>query len=546
MAVSSISVALFKKMVMNGAINLKNNHKVIDELNVFPVPDGDTGTNMSMTVMSGVREMTSCESSSIIEVAKVLSRGALMGARGNSGVILSQFFRGLYVGVQEVQHNYITVPELVACLESGCKVAYKAVMEPVEGTILTVVREAAEAIKARSEEFKTINEVMKAYLAEAQKSLDNTPNILPVLKEAGVVDSGGAGFIEIVKGMIMALNGKMLQANEPTQEEKTKSAAESFDEDIKFGYCTEFILDLKDPSNFDEAALKSVLSILGDSLVVVQDENLCKVHVHTNRPGKALEAAQKHGEFVTLKIENMRLQHSNLSSGATEAVEEQPKPRKNFALVSACFGDGITDTFKELGVDLVIEGGQTMNPSTEAFVEACKSVNADNIIIIPNNGNVVMAATQAAELMTESNVQVLKAKSISQGYASLMVYDPEADMETNLEAMKEAVANVKTGELTYSIRDTEINGVKIANGDFMGIANNEIIVSTADKDEALKTLLNALIDEDSQIVTFFCGNDVTKEKQAELEELCTEINSYVEVEIIDGKQDIYSYIIAVE
>ena len=544
MAVNSISVALFKKMVMNGAINLINNHKVIDELNVFPVPDGDTGTNMSMTVMSGVREMTSCESSSIIEVAKVLYRGALMGARGNSGVILSQFFRGLYVGVQEVQHNYITVPELVACLESGCKVAYKAVMEPVEGTILTVVREAAEAIKARSEEFKTINEVMKAYLAEAQKSLDNTPNILPVLKEAGVVDSGGAGFIEIVKGMIMALNGKMLQANEPTQEEKTKSAAESLDVDIKFGYCTEFILDLKDPSNFDEAALKSVLSILGDSLVVVQDENLCKVHVHTNRPGKALEAAQKHGEFVTLKIENMRLQHSNLSSGVSEV--QTSKPRKNFALVSACFGDGITQTFKDLGVDLVIEGGQTMNPSTEAFVEACKQVNADNIIIIPNNGNVVMAASQAAELMTESNVKVLKAKSISQGYASLMVYDPEADMETNLEAMKEAVANVKTGELTYSIRDTEISGVKIANGDWMGILNNDIIVSTADKDEALKQLLASLIDEDSQIVTFFCGNDVTKEKQAELESLCTELNSYVEVEIIEGKQDIYSYIIAVE
>ena len=551
MAVSSISVALFKKMVMNGAINLKNNHKVIDELNVFPVPDGDTGTNMSMTVMSGVREMTSCESSSIIEVAKVLSRGALMGARGNSGVILSQFFRGLYVGVQEVEHNYITVPELVKCLESGCKVAYKAVMEPIEGTILTVVREAAEAIVARQAEFKTINEVMKAYLAEAQKSLENTPNILPVLKEAGVVDSGGAGFVEIVKGMIMALNGKMLQVNEPEEQAKAKSAAESFDAEIKFGYCTEFILDLKDPENFDESVLKSVLSILGDSLVVVQDENICKVHVHTNRPGKALEAAQKHGEFVTLKIENMRLQHSNLSQGASEAEKPQEpvveqKPRKHFALVSACFGDGISETFKELGVDHVIEGGQTMNPSTEAFVEACKLVNADNIIIIPNNGNVVMAATQAAELMTESNVQVLKAKSISQGYASLMVYDPEADMETNLEAMKEAVAHVKTGELTYSIRDTEIKGVKISNGDFMGIANNEIIVSTSDKDEALKTLLNALIDEDSQIVTFFCGNDVSKEKVAELEDLCTAINSYVEVEIIDGKQDIYSYIIAVE
>jgi DAK2 domain fusion protein YloV len=531
-------------MVMNGAINLKNNHKVIDELNVFPVPDGDTGTNMSMTVMSGVREMTSCESSSIVEVAKVMSRGTLMGARGNSGVILSQFFRGLYVGVQEVEHNYITVKELIKCLESGCQVAYKAVMEPVEGTILTVVREAAEGIKARSDEFKTINEVMKAYLAEAQKSLDNTPNILPVLKEAGVVDSGGAGFIEIVKGMIMALNGKMLQANEPTSDAPTKSAAESLDVDIKFGYCTEFILDLKDPENFEEDSLKSVLSILGDSLVVVQDENICKVHVHTNRPGKALEAAQKHGEFVTLKIENMRLQHSNLSSGVSEV--QTSKPRKNFALVSACFGDGITQTFKDLGVDLVIEGGQTMNPSTEAFVEACKQVNADNIIIIPNNGNVVMAASQAAELMTESNVKVLKAKSISQGYASLMVYDPEADMETNLEAMKEAVANVKTGELTYSIRDTEISGVKIANGDWMGILNNDIIVSTADKDEALKQLLTSLIDEDSQIVTFFCGNDVTKEKQAELESLCTELNSYVEVEIIEGKQDIYSYIIAVE
>ena len=555
MAVNSISVALFKKMVMNGAINLKNNHKVIDELNVFPVPDGDTGTNMSMTVMSGFREMTNCESSSIVEVAKVMSRGTLMGARGNSGVILSQFFRGLFVGVQEVEHNYISAQELIKCLESGCKVAYKAVMEPIEGTILTVVREAAEELRAKNDEtpFKTVNEVMKVYLNAAQKSLENTPNILPVLKEAGVVDSGGAGFVEIVKGMIMALNGKMLQLNEPSTDIPTKSAAESADVEIKFGYCTEFILDLKDPENFDEASLKSVLSILGDSLVVVQDENICKVHVHTNRPGKALEIAQKYGEFVTLKIENMRLQHSNLSSGVALAETEaavpatpEKQPRKNFALVSACFGEGIADTFKELGVDLIIEGGQTMNPSTEAFVAACEAVNADNIIIIPNNGNVVMAASQAADLVTDSNVRVLKAKSISQGYASLMVYDPEADMETNFEAMAEAVAHVKTGELTYSIRDTEISGVKIANGDFMGIVNNKIAISTADKDEALKQLLEALIDEESQIVTFFCGVDVPKEKHAELEELCVAINEDVEVEIIDGKQEVYSYIIAVE
>lgn len=541
MAVSSISVALFKKMVMNGAINLKNNHKKIDELNVFPVPDGDTGTNMSMTVMSGVREMDSCESSSIIEVGKVLSRGALMGARGNSGVILSQFFRGVYVGMQKLDHNELTVEDFMNCLDSGCKVAYKAVMEPVEGTILTVVREAAENTKQYLNEFKTIDQLLKYYHSEAQKSLNNTPNLLPVLKEAGVVDSGGAGFLEIVEGMIMALNGKMLEASEATP--KQASAAGNLDVEIKFGYCTEFILDLKDPQNFDEGTLKSVLSMLGDSLVVVKDDNICKVHVHTNRPGRALEAAQKYGEFVTLKIENMRLQHSSLKEGASD---EESQPKKHFALVAVCFGEGISQTFKDLGVDYIIEGGQTMNPSTEAFVEACKAVHAENIIIIPNNGNVVMAAAQAAKLMDKSRVEVLKAKTIAQGYASLMTFDAEQTMEANLEAMTEAVEHVKTGEVTYSIRDTEIGGVKIAAGDFMGIANGEIIVSTKNQKDALNGTLESLIDEESQIVTFFCGNDAKEEEIELLEDMCRTYNSSVEVEIIEGKQDIYSYIIAVE
>ena len=541
MAVSSISVALFKKMVMNGAINLKNNHKKIDELNVFPVPDGDTGTNMSMTVMSGVREMDSCESSSIIEVGKVLSRGALMGARGNSGVILSQFFRGVYVGMQKLDHNELTVEDFMNCLDSGCKVAYKAVMEPVEGTILTVVREAAENTKQHLNEFKTIDQLLKYYHSEAQKSLNNTPNLLPVLKEAGVVDSGGAGFLEIVEGMIMALNGKMLEASEATP--KQASAAGNLDVEIKFGYCTEFILDLKDPQNFDEGTLKSVLSMLGESLVVVKDDNICKVHVHTNRPGRALEAAQKYGEFVTLKIENMRLQHSSLKEGASD---EESQPKKHFALVAVCFGEGISQTFKDLGVDYIIEGGQTMNPSTEAFVEACKAVHAENIIIIPNNGNVVMAAAQAAKLMDKSRVEVLKAKTIAQGYASLMTFDAEQTMEANLEAMTEAVEHVKTGEVTYSIRDTEIGGVKIAAGDFMGIANGEIIVSTKNQKDALNGTLESLIDEESQIVTFFCGNDAKEEEIELLEDMCRTYNSSVEVEIIEGKQDIYSYIIAVE
>ncbi|MDE6408474.1 MAG: DAK2 domain-containing protein [Anaeroplasmataceae bacterium] len=539
MPVSSVSVALFKKMVMNGAINLKNNHKRVDELNVFPVPDGDTGTNMSMTVMSGVREMDSCESSSIIEVGKVLSRGALMGARGNSGVILSQFFRGLYVGMKELDHNFLSIEDLMTCFESGCRVAYKAVMEPVEGTILTVVREAAENTRAHMSEFNTIDALLECYQKEAQKSLDNTPNLLPVLKESGVVDSGGAGFLEIVKGMIMALNGKMLEANEGVQPTKTEEKPV----EMKNIYCTEFFINLKDAKNFDEGVAKSSFSCLGDSLCQVIENTTCKVHLHTDHPGRVLEQALKYGELTDIKIENQKIQHTHLKTGAKEIGNG---PKKAFALVAVCFGEGISQTFKDLGVDHIIEGGQTMNPSTEAFVEACTMVNAEKIIIIPNNGNVVMAASQAAGLVKGSKVEVLKAKTIAQGYASLMVFDPEADMETNLAAMMEAVENVKTGEITYSVRDTEIGGVKIAEGDFMGIANGEIVVSTKKQSDALENLLNKLIDEESQIVTFFCGKDVKEEEKEVLEELCQKVNESVEVEIIDGEQDIYSYIIAVE
>lgn len=539
MAVSSVSVALFKKMVMNGAINLKNNHKKVDELNVFPVPDGDTGTNMSMTVMSGVREMDSCDSSSIIEVGKVLSRGALMGARGNSGVILSQFFRGIYVGMQKLEHNYLSIEDLMNCLESGCKVAYKAVMEPVEGTILTVVREAAERTKEHLADFETIEDLMNFYEAEARKSLDNTPNLLPVLKESGVVDSGGAGFIEIIKGMIMALHGQMLEANDGTQ----TTQAEEKPVESKNIYCTEFFIELKDAKNFDESALKSSLSCLGESLNVVLENSVCKIHLHTDHPGLVLEQALKHGELTDIKIENQKVGHTHLEKGAKVLAVT---PKKPFALVAVCFGEGITRTFQDLGVDYVIEGGQTMNPSTEAFVDACIKVNAENIIIIPNNGNVVMAAKQASTMLKDSKVAVLNAKTIAQGYASLMVFDPEADLETNLEAMSEAVRNVKTGEITYSVRDTEIGGIKILAGDFMGIANGEIVVSTRLQNDALKTLLGHIIDEDSQIVTFFCGKDVSDEEKDQLEELCVSLNSDIEVEIIEGEQDIYSYIIAVE
>jgi DAK2 domain fusion protein YloV len=547
MSVKEIDVDLFKKMVINGAINLKNNHAEVDALNVFPVPDGDTGTNMSMTITSGVRELENCESSSIIENAKVLSRGALMGARGNSGVILSQFFRGIYVGLKEIQHNYLTIEEFMNCLLSGRKIAYKAVMAPVEGTILTVVREAAENTESHLAEFDTIDALLEFYYNEAEKTLANTPELLPVLKEAGVVDSGGAGFCKIIEGMLMALKGEILEAKEAKpQEDEASDAAQ----EIKFAYCTEFILDLRKPDTFEERELTATLSLLGDSLVVIRDTKTVKVHIHTNRPGRVLEIAQKSGEFQTLKIENMHLQHSHLEEGAKGAkAPEAPKanePKKEFALIAVCFGDGIVNTFKELGVDYVIEGGQTMNPSTEAFVSAIKAVNAKNVIIIPNNGNVVMAAKQAAGMVRGSKVEVILAKTIAQGYASLINYNPEATMEENLEAMGESIAHVKSGEVTYSVRDTEINGVKIVAGDYMGIADGEIIVSVKEEKDAVKGLLEKMIDEESEIATFFCGKDVTEEEKALVEEMCLEINKNLDVEIIDGNQDIYSYIIAVE
>lgn len=543
MSVSSIDVALFKRMVINGAINLKNNSEEVDRLNVFPVPDGDTGTNMSMTVTSGIRELEACESSSIIDNAKVLSRGALMGARGNSGVILSQFFRGLYVGLKEITHNYLTIEDFKNCLSSGREIAYKAVMEPVEGTILTVIREAITAVKDVN--YETVDDLVADYLKAAKESLANTPNLLPVLKEAGVVDSGGAGFVKIIEGIDLALKGEILVASDVNaQAQETKKTIE----DIKFLYSIDFVLELKKPDQFVEKELKAALSLLGDSLSVTREENKVKAHINTNRPGRAIEISQKQGEFVSLKIDNRKVQMENNSSTAAKAVIETPAaaPKKDFALVSVCFGEGITETFKELGVDYVIEGGQTMNPSTEAFVEAIKAVNAKNVIIIPNNSNVVMAAKQAAGMVDGVNVAVIKAKTIAQGYASLVNYNPEASLEENVEAMTAQIEAVTSGELTYSIRDTEINGIKITSGDYMGISNGEIVVSTAKKEDALKDLLSKIITEESAVVTLFCGKDVTEEEMDAAEKMCLDINSEIDVELIEGKQDIYSYIIAVE
>ncbi|MFI3251684.1 MAG: DAK2 domain-containing protein [bacterium] len=538
MEVINVNGSLLKKMVINGAINLKNNYQEIDRLNVFPVPDGDTGTNMQMTMMAGVKEISNLETNSVTEVAKKLSRGLLMGARGNSGVILSQYFRGLFIGTEKIKGSEATVAEFIDCLVSGYEVAYKAVMEPVEGTILTVVREAAQFVEKNKGQYKTINEVLDAYVKQANISLENTPNLLPVLKEAGVVDSGGAGFVKVIDGMIMAMNGEMLEYDN-SKNTNTNEVMSLDGVDIKFGYCTEFILQLKNENDFSESDLKGPLSLLGDSLVVVQDEDLVKIHVHTNEPGKALNLAQKYGEFKTLKIENMREQHSNL-------VDIAPKPKKKQAIIAVCFGDGVKETFSGLGVDYIIDGGQTMNPPTEEFVKAVEAVNAESVIIIPNNSNVILSAEQAAKICTDVEIHVLKAKTIPHGYASLMVFDPSAEAKANFNEMQDAVKNVNSGEVTFAVRDTEINNIKITSGDFIGIVNGQIISSFAKRVDTSKAVLDASINADSQIATIFAGKDSCEDELELLEKHCYALNKDIEVEVIEGNQDIYSYIIAVE
>ena len=533
MPVTKISGALLKKMVTNGAVNLKNCYAEVDALNVFPVPDGDTGTNMSMTMMAGVREIENVSTKQIAPILKNLSRGLLMGARGNSGVILSQFFRGVYTELKNVTKEYITLTEFANSLYGGYKMAYKAVMSPVEGTILTVVKDAAHAINGKT--YATLEELVEAYLSAAKESLANTPKLLPILAEAKVVDSGGAGFVKIVEGMQMMLNGEKLHIQ--TEEEKAKAEAEV--QEIKFGYCTEFIIELAEPDKFIESDLKDQLQAMGDSLVLVRDENILKVHVHVNKPGDVLNIAQGLGELVTTKIENMRLQH-------TQFIEPKKQEHKEIGIISVCFGDGIKKAFTELGTDYIIDGGQTMNPSTEQFLKAIDNVDADNYIIIPNNSNVILAAEQAATLVENKKVVVLKAKSIASGYSALINFDPELSVDENFENMSEVINTVKTGEVTYAVRDTEIDGVKINSGDFMSLSGKKIFSSTKERIDAIKSLISGLVDSDAEIVTLFYGIDVNEEEVNEVTEFINEIDDEIEIEVIEGKQDIYSYIVSVE
>ncbi len=558
---NTISGSLFKKMVTNGAINLKNNHQEINHLNVFPVPDGDTGTNMQMTMMAGIKEVSNLDSKSIVDVSKILSRGLLMGARGNSGVILSQFFRGVYSEIAKIKNGSATVDEFIAALVGGYQMAYRAVMTPVEGTILTVVREAAEHVLRERKSLKSVEDVLNCYLAQARVSLDRTPELLPVLKQAGVVDSGGAGFIKIIEGMLLAAQGRTLTLqqeaqNEVHQEEGFKGQnIEDFN--IEFGYCTEFIVKLHNQADFDQEVLRNTLLQMGDSLVLVQDEELVKVHVHTNQPGVAITLGQKYGDLQTMKVENMRLQHGAVVESIHEHDHKHDHKEENnyqavkevrskYGIISVCFGDGIKQAFNELGVDYIIDGGQTMNPPTEEFIKAVKAVNAENVIILPNNSNVILSAEQTLALCEDQNIRVLKTKSIGQGYASLMVFDNTQEVDDNVEAMSEIIANMTTGELTYSVRDTEMNGVKIAKGDFIGITKGKIVVSLPDRVEAIHGLLDQIIKETSEIVTLFYGKDVSEDEIKAVKKYIQSLNEDLEIEVINGKQDIYAYIVAVE
>lgn len=543
MSNKEINGLLFKKIVTNGAIKLKNHYKEIDHLNVFPVPDGDTGTNMQMTMMSGVKEIKISNSESIVEISKALSRGLLMGARGNSGVILSQFFRGIYSGLSKLEKNFATVSEFIDALVSGYQMAYRAVMEPVEGTILTVVRESAERVLRDKEKFNSIKDVLECYLTQANITLEKTPELLPVLKEAGVVDSGGAGLIKIVEGMILALEDKILNENEKIEESSDYHGAHNLGEvEITYGYCTEFIIKLRDHEKFNQSDLRDPLTKLGDSLVFVQDEDLLKVHIHTDEPGIAITLGQKYGDLQTLKADNMRLQNQEILSKKDEPTKEL----KDYAILSVCSGEGIKQIFKDLGVDNVIDGGQSMNPSTEDFIKSIEKVFANNIIIFPNNKNIIMSAKQTQELLPEKNIHVVETKSISQGYAAMIAFDPTMKINENLDVMNEVIENMSYGSITSSIRDTNLDGLEIKKDDYISLLNGKIISSNSDLTETGKVLLKKMIKPDSEILTIFVGNNTNKKTLETFKTYVRTFNSDVEIESIDGKQNIYFYLFAVE
>ena len=556
---TKIDGILLKQMIISGANNLYNNYTEVDALNVFPVPDGDTGTNMNLTISSGAKEIATRNDASVYDVAKAFSRGLLMGARGNSGVILSQIFRGFAQGLKGKIEA--TAQDISDALLMGKEVAYKAVMRPVEGTILTVIRESSQALADSVYPDMPLDEALDILLKEARESLKRTPNLLPVLKEAGVVDSGGAGLCKIIEGFDLALHNQIVEKNMPdvvsdSVVEPIIGNVQASLEHKEFGYCTEFILKLpEDPikakkKNFVPSRFSGVLNSHGNSIVMVHDDDLIKVHIHTLNPGNILTYAQQFGEFVKIKVENMSEQHTHLIEEDAKAKEDEIKnqPKKPFGLISVGAGKGIVDLFKDLNCDYIVSGGQTMNPSTEDFIKAIKSINAEQIFILPNNSNIIMAATQACDVMNEEvKCTVIPTKTIPQGLVSAMMYNPESDYDTNYNDMMESLSSVKSGQVTFAVKDTSFEGMEIHKDDFIGICDKKILATEKDKIKCALKLINTMIDEDSSIITIITGEDVTEAERDALKELVqAKVGDMVDVDVKVGLQPVYSFIIGIE
>ena len=547
----TIDAQMIKKMFLGGAKNLESKKEWINELNVFPVPDGDTGTNMTMTITAAAGEVSALADVNMETLAKCISSGSLRGARGNSGVILSQLLRGFTKGIRD--HEELDVVDLANAMDKAVKTAYKAVMKPKEGTILTVAKGAADKAADLASTVEDIEEFCRLVIEEAEEVLAQTPEMLPVLKEAGVVDSGGQGLVEVLKGAYDALLGKEVDYSfdNNAKKEAPVKASEQTPADIKFGYCTEFIILLeKSFGQKAEQEFKAYLESIGDSIVVVSDDEVVKVHVHTNDPGLAIQKALTYGALSNMKIDNMRLEHEEkLIKDASKIAAEEKKPeepRKEMGFISVSIGKGVGQIFKDLGVDYLIEGGQTMNPSTEDMLEAIDKVNADNIFILPNNKNIILAANQASYLTEDKKVIVVPTKTVPQGITAMINYIPEETPKENELRMAEEIKNVKTGQVTYAVRDTKIDDKEIHEGDIMGIGDSGILAVGKDIAETTKAMMAELVDEDSEIIGIYYGEDTPAEDAQKLCDDLAALYPNAEVEVHEGDQPIYYYVISVE
>ena len=560
MATKTINVDVLAKMFLAGAQNIEAKKDYINELNVFPVPDGDTGTNMSMTIMSAAKEVTALNNPEMKDLAKAISSGSLRGARGNSGVILSQLLRGFTKAIKEEKE--IDVLALAAACQRARDTAYKAVMKPKEGTILTVASGIATKAAEMAEETDDLEVFIPAVIEYAEEVLNKTPEMLPVLKEAGVVDSGGQGLLEVIKGGYDAFLGKEIDYSsiKPSTSVTVNKVNAEDTADIKFGYCTEFIiLTEKEFTEEDEHEFKKFLSSIGDSIVCVADDDVVKIHVHTNDPGLAIQKALTYGQLSKMKIDNMREEHQEkLIRDAEKLAEEQAKeeaayeekktaePRKAMGFITVSIGAGMNEIFKELGADYIIEGGQTMNPSTEDMLNAIDQVNADTVFILPNNKNIILAANQAKSLVEDKEIIVIPTKTVPQGITAIINFMPDADVKTNEEAMLEEIKNVKTGQMTYAVRDTHIDDKEIHEGDIMGIGDAGILAVGRDRLQVAEEMVAEMVDEESEIISVYYGEDVSEEDAEALSDSLTEKYPECEVELNQGGQPIYYYLISVE